>query len=180
MPGLAELLRQRSSEQINILELGAGCGIVGIALAQCHPNCAVELTDQADAQDLLARNLGQATAAGNPSLAARILEWDAESQGPSLEHDLTLIVVSDCTYNADSCPDLVRTISRLTSTSPGVRVLVAMKRRHDSEEIFFDLMGDANLQILEKAIIQLPLEDSDFYSRPPEIELYLFGLFKDS
>ena len=156
MPRLAEVLRRTPSRQIHVLELGAGCGIVGIALAQCYPNCVVQLTDQVGAQEILSRNVEQATPANNSTLQARVLDWDADPHEASLERDLDLIVISDCTYNADSCPDLVGTITRMSATSPDVRIMVAMKRRHDSEERFFDLMRNANMQIMEKTTIHLP------------------------
>ncbi len=174
MPALAEILRGQSLQHINILELGAGCGIVGIALAHWFPNCAVQLTDLPEAQDLLSRNLNQALPATNSSLRSRVLDWDVESDESSLERGLALIIVSDCTYNADSFPDLVRTLTRLSSTSPGVRILIAVKRRHDSEGIFFDLMRDAQMRILENTTIDLPNADSVSDVNPPEVELYLY------
>jgi predicted nicotinamide N-methyase len=176
MPRLAAVLRRNGSEQINVLELGAGCGMVGIAVANCLPNCMVQLTDLAEAQDILSRNLSQATPASNSSLRSRTLTWDSEPHESSLERDLGLVIVSDCTYNADSCPDLVRTLARLSSTSPGVKVLVAMKRRHDSEDIFFDLMRGAHLEMLEKTVINLPYEISVLDYEPPVVELYMYAL----
>jgi Lysine methyltransferase len=177
LSSLTKALQSNDSKQIKILELGAGCGMVGIALAQSFGNCAVQLTDQANAQDILFRNMEQARPAKNSSLQHRILDWDVDSGEASLERDLSLIVISDCTYNADSCPDLVRTVAQASSTSPGVRILVAMKRRHDSEEIFFELMRDAHMHILEQITIELPSESSSVMeARPSEIELYAYCL----
>lgn len=178
MPALARLLRANRLQQIKILELGAGCGIVGIALASWFPNCVIQLTDQAEAQDILSRNLNQATLARSSSLQAWALDWNDESPAPYSERDLALVVVSDCTYNSDSCPDLVKTLTRISLTSPEVKILVATKRRHDSEKIFFDLMQDAQLNLLEKTIVHLPCAPSISDTTQPEIELYLYGLAK--
>lgn len=177
MPRLTEVLRRRPRRQVKVLELGAGCGIVGIALGQCYPDCAVQLTDRADSQEILSRNVEQAKPANNSTLQTRILDWDADSDGASAERDLDLIVISDCTYNPDSCPDLVGTVSRMAATSPGVRILVAMKRRHDSEDIFFRLMRDANMQIVDKTTIPLPVSFSEAAvsaAKQSEIELYMY------
>lgn len=176
MPLLSRVLQGKVSGQIDVLELGAGCGIVGIALAHCFSNCMVQLTDLVEAQDILSKNLGQATPAASSSLRGRTLEWNDESGEASLECEFNLIIVSDCIYNPDSCPDLVRTLSRVSSASPDVRILVAAKRRHDSEDVFFDLMRDAQMQILEKTTIDLPYETSDLDVKAPEVELYMYGL----
>jgi predicted nicotinamide N-methyase len=177
MPLLTKVLLGEGSERISVLELGAGCGIVGVALAQFFPNCVVQLTDLVEAQDLLLKNLDLATPATGSSLRRRILEWhDEAGEKTSLEGEVNLVVVSDCIYNADSCPDLVRILSRVSSASPAVKILVGAKRRHDSEDIFFDLMRDAQMQVLEQSTIDLPYEISDLDVQAPEVELYLYGL----
>lgn len=134
----------------------------------------MQLTDIAEAQDILARNMNQAIPATNSSLRNRTLDWSDEPETASSERDLSLVIVSDCSYNADSCPDLVRTLGRLSITSPGVKILIAMKRRHESEGIFFDLMRDAQMQMLEKAAIELPDEVYILGLSPPKIELYMY------
>ena len=100
----------------------------------------------------------------------------------SLRRGFALVIVSDCIYNADSCPDLVRTLSRVSSTSPGVMILVAVKRRHDSEEVFFDLMRNAQMQLLERATIGLPdeLYNLDRDVKMPEVELYMYVMMTET
>lgn len=176
MPLLKEVLQGKASGQINVLELGAGCGIVGIALAHYFPNCMVHLTDLVEAQDILAKNLNEATPAANSSLRFQILDWNVDSRGTRLERDVDLVIISDCIYNSDTCPDLVRTVCRVSLVSPRCRILVAAKRRHDSEDVFFDLMQDSHMQILEEDTVVLPHENSDLEVQPPEVELYLYGL----
>jgi Lysine methyltransferase len=176
MPLLTKVLLGTGSGRTRVLELGAGCGIVGIALAQCFPNCVVQLTDLFESQELLCKNLDQATPAPASSLRCQVLEWNNGAGAmTSLEGEVNLVVVSDCIYNADSCPELVRTMSQISSASPSVRLLVAVKRRHDSEDIFFDLMTDAGLRILEQTTINLPHEVVDLDAQSPKIELYLYG-----
>ncbi len=175
MPLLKEVLQGKASNQIHVLELGAGCGIVGIALAHYFPNCMVHLTDLVEAQDILSKNLDGATPAANSSLRFQVLDWNVESGGTGLERDVDLVVISDCIYNSDTCPDLVRTVCRISLVSPHCRILVAAKRRHDSEDVFFDLMRDSQMQILEKDTIILPHENPGLEVQQPEVELYLYG-----
>jgi predicted nicotinamide N-methyase len=173
---LADMLTQRPAQPLQVVELGAGCGIVGIALAQWFANCAVQLTDLSHAQGILARNIEQATCASKSSLRCHMLDWNADSSRRISACSSALIVVSDCTYNADSSPDLVAELSRLAAGSPNVKILVAMKRRHDSEDVFFDLMTDAGMRMLEQSIVELPQEVSDLDMDIPQIELYLYVL----
>lgn len=176
MPLLKGVLQGKASGQVNVLELGAGCGIVGIALAHYFTNCMVQLTDLVEAQDLLSKNMNEATPAANSSLRFQILDWNVDYGGPRLERDVDLVIISDCIYNSDTCPDLVRTVCQVSLVSPQCRILVAVKRRHDSEDVFFDLMRDSQMQILEKDTIVLPHETSDLEVQRPEVELYLYGL----
>lgn len=173
LPNLLDALRKGASGQINILELGAGCGIVGIAIAHCFPNCLVQLTDLVEAQDILSRNTEQATPAKGSSLQHWTLDWN-KSDEIRLARDLDLIIVSDCTYNPDSCPNLVRTLAGLCSIAPEVTVLIAMKRRHESESVFFDLMERAHMRELAQTTIELPHNFSTLDFEQPEVELYLF------
>jgi hypothetical protein len=50
----------------------------------------------------------------------------------------------------------VNTLSRLAETSPDVVVAIAMKMRHKSEEVFFDLMADARFKETWKLEFPLP------------------------
>jgi hypothetical protein len=50
----------------------------------------------------------------------------------------------------------VNTLSRLAETSPDVVVAIAMKMRHKSEEVFFDLMADARFKETRKLEFPLP------------------------
>lgn len=131
---------------LRVMELGTGCGIVGIALAQMLPRCSVYLTDLEEARDIVSRNLSIAKPAAGSAARFEVLDWD-EGPGDSACHrPYDLIVASDCTYNADSMPALVRTLQTLTEFSSKAAVVVALKRRHESEEAFFALMEDAGFE----------------------------------
>lgn len=131
---------------LQVLELGTGCGVVGIAMAQMVPRCSVHITDLEEAREIVGRNVDSATLAPGSTVYFEVLDWDEELSGEvsSRRHDL--IVVSDCTYNADSMPALVCTLRSLSNCSPGCPVLIALKRRHESEEVFFGLMEEARFK----------------------------------
>ncbi|CAA9964631.1 Methyltransf-16 multi-domain protein [Pyrenophora teres f. maculata] len=142
---------------LHILELGTGCGMVGITLAQILPNAKVLLTDLPLAQDIAQRNIDQATQAQSLSLGFLALDWDVDlaSQLPPASGPVDLVIAADCTYNPDSSPSLVRTLVRLAESSPNIIVAIAMKMRHSSEQVFFGLMQRAGF--VETANLKFPL-----------------------
>jgi hypothetical protein len=99
------------------------------------------MTDLPLAAELIIKNLQGTGFEGNAVF--ELLDWDEEIPEKLIAIPLDLIVVSDCTYNASSAPSLVRVISEFARGSPGVVVLLAHKRRHDSEEVFFQLMNQS-------------------------------------
>ncbi|KAL9120769.1 MAG: hypothetical protein Q9187_002676 [Circinaria calcarea] len=144
------------SRNLNVLELGSGCGIVGIALAQMVTYCNVLLTDLPEAIDILTLNVSAAKPAHRSKLKITPLNWDSDLP-PIVENQIfNVILVSDCTYNADSLPSLVRTLSRLISHSTDAHIIVSMKVRHPSEAVFFDLMSTSGLEIKEYLSITMP------------------------
>ena len=205
---------------MRILELGSGCGIVGLALSSLLQRPAhVLLTDLPEAMDILRRNIteNEPNFRGKGNVEAKVLNWDWDLDGigearVGAEHagenpfantlkanetengsaegnvrnttpqnkavdpatlntsDLRpdLVLVSDCTYNADSLPALVRTLVSLTKhkckneaqlgtefSVGGVDVLVSLKRRHGSEDVFFRLMDKVGFKVLGRK--ELPL-----------------------
>jgi predicted nicotinamide N-methyase len=174
LPQASLLLRPSAGMALNILELGAGCGLAGIAISQLRPDCAVYLTDLAEAQDLLKKNINHTNLATYSSLQCSILEWGSESTSniPNVKFDL--ILISDCTYNADYCSALVQTLAAVAKLSPDVRILVSMKRRHDAEAVFEYLMAKAGLEAVESTAIPMPHQHLDIDSPAPVVEIYLY------
>jgi predicted nicotinamide N-methyase len=160
--------KTNDNKPIQAIELGSGCGVVGIALAQMLPRCSVTLTDLPEVQDIMARNLQHARSAPGSTCDFRELDWDEELDGDSMPVDL--ILVSDCTYNADSLPSLVQVLSRLVHASPQAVVLVSLKRRHESEAVFFELMRRSAFAVLEESSCALPAA----YAEEDRVEMYTF------
>lgn len=172
MQQLCLRLKNKSNKPIRAIELGSGCGVVGLALAQMLPRCSVTLTDLAEVNDIMTRNLRVAQSAPESACDFKELDWEEELDGDEdmLKQPIDLILVSDCTYNADSLPSLVHVLSRLLQASPNAVALVSLKRRHESEAVFFDLMRRAAFTIIEQSVYPLPAP----YSDDDRIEIYAF------
>ncbi|OAX82941.1 hypothetical protein ACJ72_02711 [Emergomyces africanus] len=176
IPTLQKLFYERKNARLRVIELGTGCGIVGIAIAQIVPHCSVLLTDLEEVRDITSRNLEFATFARLSSARFQVLDWDEPVPAEIAQHGYDLIVVSDCTYNADSLPALVEILTALVQMSPSAIVLVALKKRHDSENLFFDLMKNAGFEIDSRNVVPLPSINSDNES----VNIELFAFRKDS
>ena len=138
-----------------VLELGTGCGIVGIFLASAIPGCSCLLTDLPEAMDLVHRNMSSSTLASGSGLACEVLDWSGKLPVITEGTRWDMVVISDCTYNPDTVPSLVETMSALAQASPQAIFLVAMKVRHDSESIFFNLLRSHDFTVLEHQVVSL-------------------------
>ena len=174
MPCLQALLSRKSHSHLNVVELGAGCGIAGIALAQIVPDCSVYLTDLVEAQEMLQKNLDVAKPARGSSLQLGLLEWGSEIPSEIITRRIDLVLISDCTYNADSCSALVQTLVTLAQHSKGLKILLAMKRRHDAEAAFEYMMNRNGFQALECTKLSVPHRESETDTSRPVVEVYLY------
>ncbi|KAE8349520.1 putative methyltransferase-domain-containing protein [Aspergillus coremiiformis] len=170
-PLLETLLQPERSAPLRVIELGSGCGIVGIALAEMLSQCSVLLTDLPEAEEIVTQNIAVAKPTHSSNLEYRVLDWDEPLTDDLCNNSVDLILVSDCTYNADSLPALVSVLGRLVQTSSDAVILVALKRRHESEVVFFDLMQSSGLFNLHHDSMQLPSQHDQF----DQIEFYCYG-----
>lgn len=169
------ILSAQNPARLSVLELGSGCGIVGIALAQMRPRCDVLLTDLPEAMEILGRNISIAQPSEGSDLTKTTLDWEDDIPRHIRERAIDVILISDCTYNSDSLPALVRTLSNLTLSSMEAQVILSMKVRHSSEAAFFDLMSDAGFVEVEHSSIDLPDRlRSQRGERRELVEIYVF------
>jgi len=167
LSALPSLKKTLSQKDLNILELGAGCGIVGIALSTTLRNPQILLTDLPEAVEILTHNLALLTSS-RPT--HQVLDW-SEPLSPNVQSTKwDVVVVADCTYNPDVVPDLVATLGRVAEGNQDSLVLLAMKVRHESEMVFFELMDQGCWVVHEKALIPLPVLGGE----DEEIEIYVF------
>lgn len=95
------LLPSRRKGTLQVLELGTGCGIVGISLAHTISNANVLLTDLSEAREIVQHNIDQAHLANGSSIKFQELNWD-DDLPTDVTSPLDLVLAADCTYNPDS------------------------------------------------------------------------------
>ncbi|PHH83944.1 hypothetical protein CDD83_2755 [Cordyceps sp. RAO-2017] len=179
------------SESINILELGCGVGILGAGLSAVYPRararaCTILMTDLDQAAGRARSNLGLLTrqqAAGSARLLYENLDWEDGRDGrfgPLLRHRRwDLVMLSDCTYNTDTLPALVATLSALHRYNARQvdggdaftsKVFIATKPRHPSERAVFDLLAKDGWSTLATQTLPLPVMGGE----AQVVEMYLF------
>ncbi|TAQ90533.1 hypothetical protein B7494_g1140 [Chlorociboria aeruginascens] len=157
----------------------AGCGIVGITLSKLLSlHSKILLTDLPEALEILSHNLSSLPSSNppslNPNIEHQVLDWSSPLPPNIKETSWELIVVADCTYNPDVVPDLVRTLKSLRDGNGEVgkemMVLLAMKVRHESEMVFFELMKGSGFVVAESCRIPLSMLGGE----GQEIEVFVF------
>ena len=96
-----------------VVELGAGTGAVGLAIAAAHSHARVVLTDLPEVCPLL-----RANAQGYPSVDVRPLSWGCATHAQALRDELALTSISHVI-----CSDLV--CRELSSCSPLLSLFLA-------------------------------------------------------
>ena len=173
---LAQLLQRSAPHDLEVLELGSGCGIVSLQVADLCSTSNVLLTDLPDAMDILNRNIESGRSVVSRSkLATAVLDWNKPLPERIAEQRFDLVTLADCTYNPDSIPGLVKTLSSVARDSPDALIVVSLKVRHDSEAIFFDLMADADFVEAEHATVPLPDQCRNETGQDLEVvEIYVY------
>jgi hypothetical protein len=134
-----------------------------------HPNCSVLLTDLPEVEDIMTQNLSSSRSAAMSRVGYQNLDWEHPPDN-LCSQPIELILVSDCTYNADSLPVLVSCLDRLVRASPGAIILVSLKKRHESEMVFFDLMRSVGFTS-EQQTMELPSQHGEV----DEIEFHCYS-----
>jgi hypothetical protein len=155
LPLLEYVLLSATYRRTNVIELGCGCGTVGISVAQAIPDCDVILTDLAEVDELVNANIARMRPAISSKVRFEPLDWLEPLPERLQNRKNDLIIVSECTYNTDTLEPLVGMLCNLIVRSPKAVIVVSTKTRHSSEAIFFDLMKNAGL--IEEGSIRLPL-----------------------
>lgn len=129
---------------LNVLELGSGCGLLGMGLAATSLRTTVVATDHPNSIDWLHGNVElnqDALRKGNIFVAP--LEWgdrQAAEGIQALRGAFDLILGSDLLY---ICPsDYPRLVDTLKIVSGGAPVYLAYPKR-GTEDVFFDIAKDA-------------------------------------
>ncbi|XP_029655822.1 protein N-lysine methyltransferase METTL21A [Octopus sinensis] len=140
----------------NVIELGAGTGLVGIVAALLGGD--VTVTERQSALENLCANVNANTAVyGNISLRAKKLDW-TNNLSDSFMADYDLIVGADIIYIEETFPHLLKTLLYFTNRSGSVillsckiryskdsKFLEQMKCHFETEELFYDTARDIHI-----------------------------------
>lgn len=133
-------------DHVTVLELGAGCGIVGLAVEKHLTKAGVAnkviLSDLEDARECAEQSMSL-----NSSQATfEALDWADPSTMTRTDIDLVLVV--DCTYNMDMYDTLLACLEQLLEKNPAAKVVIGHKTRDEQESVFFDLLEE-KLEVIE-------------------------------
>jgi len=175
IPVLETVLAAATFKKLNVLELGCGCGLVGIALAQSIPDCHVLLTDLPEVDELVKRNIEAANLAISSQVKFVPLDWEAPLPSKVQSRSFDLILVAECIYNTDSIPPLVDTLSALVQRSPKAVILISTKVRHGSEAMFWDLFEQRGFIQAAKTALPLSGEPGHGYGdSATQVDVYVY------
>lgn len=155
LPLLEYVLISATYRRLNVIELGCGCGAVGLSIAQSIPETDVILTDLEEVTELVESNIARMKPAMSSRARFLPLDWLEPLPAKLQSRTNDLIIVSECTYNSDTLEPLVGMLLNLTIRSPKAVIAVCTKTRHESEAVFFDLMKNAGF--IEEGNMRLPL-----------------------
>lgn len=155
LPLLEYVLISATYRRLNVIELGCGCGTVGISIAQAIPDSDVLLTDLGEVEELVEANIARMKPAINSRARFLSLDWLKPLPEALQNRTNDLIIVSECTYNSDTLEPLVVVLLNLTVRSPKAVIVVSTKTRHESEAVFFDMMKNAGF--IDEGSMRLPL-----------------------
>ncbi len=173
LPILDDSIGSATHKKLNVIELGCGCGMVGIGLAQSVPNCNVILTDMPEAEEIATRNISCMNPATGSNATFEALDWEFPPPQSVRNRAFDIILVSECTYNSDTIPALVQTLSTLNKLSPKASVLISTKVRHSSEAMFFELMQKEDFVEASHTKLSLPKDESS-QEDPEVVHVYVF------
>ncbi|RXW25767.1 hypothetical protein EST38_g50 [Candolleomyces aberdarensis] len=143
----------------NVLELGAGTGLVGLVAGELEADCRVVITDQAPLLPIMQKNVALNKLGSNVVVAE--LDWGSPIPAAIPKPDI--ILAADCVYFEPAFPLLVQTLADLADTS--TEILFCYKKRRKADKRFFsmlkkkfswkEVMDDPNREIYMKEAITL-------------------------
>ncbi|XP_042321089.1 protein-lysine methyltransferase METTL21D isoform X2 [Sceloporus undulatus] len=155
-----------SLPRAEVLELGAGTGLVGLMAACLGAN--VTVTDLEEVQDLLKMNIENNWHLITGSIQAKVLKWgeDVTDFLPSPDY----ILMADCIYYEESLEPLLKTLKDLSS--PNTHILCCYEERTmgknpEVEKRYFELLQkDFDLE-------KVPLNEHDEEYRSEDIHIFI-------
>lgn len=160
-----------SRDRRDIVELGAGTGIVAITLGILRSKLDIHgqpgrivTTDLPSALPLLQHNISS-----NASLLSKVspepaaLDWEAErlpdAVTSNFDAGLDVIVMADVTYNTASFPALISTLSRLVEFSKSKRadrrpfILLGYEERDVAERTLWNTVKEVGIDLEQVGVV---------------------------
>ncbi|KAG8624360.1 hypothetical protein KVT40_007427 [Elsinoe batatas] len=156
------LLRQKNISG-SVLELGAGGGLVGLAVALAHPGAQVHITDQLPMLELMQKNTQLNSL--QDKVTASIYDW-----GSPVPNDISppdVLLAADCVYFEPAFPLLQQTMHDLIGDNTVCYFCFKKRRR-------------ADLNFVKSAKKHFRVEDLDDPDRPTfsRENIYLYRITK--
>ncbi|KAF2497503.1 hypothetical protein BU16DRAFT_605982 [Lophium mytilinum] len=163
----------------NVLELGAGTGLLSILCAKHLGASRVTATDGDEAiVDSMRDNVfinGVDAGASSTSVECAALKWGFPTDATAFEEDyglgkLDVVLAADVTYDKRLHLPLVSTLSELFDIRPSLQVLIAAAVRNEQTfEAFVNACKRNNLGLADNDFEMVPIElqDGPFYSAAP-------------
>ncbi|KAF4591695.1 Nicotinamide N-methyltransferase [Ophiocordyceps camponoti-floridani] len=139
------MLRYHGDElhDATILELGAGGGLVGLAVALgCRVGTgSVLLTDQEEMLGLMRRNIELNDVAGKAT--ASLLKWGQELPDEVVRRRPNVVLAADCVYLETAFPLLLQTLKHLLAVNESAVVYFCFKKRRRADMQFVKMARKA-------------------------------------
>ncbi|WBW71041.1 translation elongation factor EF-1 alpha (eEF1A) lysine 390 methyltransferase Efm6 [Schizosaccharomyces osmophilus] len=122
-------------KDLQVLELGSGCGILGISVASKYPNASVCMTDLDDALGILQANITKNQHLLHNNISTDLFVWSSQIP-PKLQKRWDYVLMSDVMYNESSFSSLETALKFLMQSQ--TRIFISYKKRHENEKTFMD------------------------------------------
>ncbi|EPY50789.1 methyltransferase [Schizosaccharomyces cryophilus OY26] len=123
------------NKNLQVLELGAGCGILGISVASKYPNASICMTDLEEALGVLEPNIAKNKHLLHNNISTDVFLWSSQIT-PSLQKKWDYILMSDVMYNESSFSALETALKCLMCKQ--TKLFISYKKRHENEKAFMD------------------------------------------
>lgn len=125
----------------NIIELGSGTGLVGLAIAvhEQRDDLKIYVTDQQQLVHLMQKNIDLNNLQHN--VKAEVLNWGDVLPPYATDNKIDIVLAADCVYLESAFPLLEKTLLDLTHGDSPPIVLMAYKKRRKADARFFKKMN---------------------------------------
>lgn len=118
----------------------------------------------------LAKEIAEKNLKDQQQVVFQVLDWNEDIPADISSQHFDIIVVADCMYNSDAAPALVSVIAKLLKGMPETTLVIAHKKRHDSEEEFLHLLKESGVAMVGQTRVDIGEEYTDL--EPEGVDLY--------